>query len=182
MIITAFVQYVNVHKDEQLSWKGQLCLLLYVACHIVSRITATCALFATPEEFELPEDNPVMPHYVAGTIGILLLLGQIILVYIYKHRKIKEFREASISERVVHVLANTLVVIPFRPSLKRHENEINNKIGSSEIEMKNDETNEENITIPNCKRDLYENVTLQRKLEPFEKKSKNVGGRILLEN
>ena len=98
MIVTAFVQYVNVHKDEQLSWKGQLCLLLYVACHVVSRITATCALFATPEEFELPEDNPVMPHWVAGTLGIILLLGQIVLIYIYKHKKINEFKEATIIE------------------------------------------------------------------------------------
>ena len=169
-INTAFVQYVNVHKDEQLSWKGQLCLLLYVACHIVSRITATCALFATPEEFELPEDNPVMPHYVAGIIGILLLLGQIVLIYIYKHRKIREFKEASISERVVHVLTNTLVVIPFRPSLKIHDKKIQNKISSSEIEKNSDETNKENITSPDCKRNLYEKVTLQRKLEPFEEK------------
>ena len=45
MILTALVQYVDVHKDEQLSIKGQTCLLAYFACHMIARITATVAIF-----------------------------------------------------------------------------------------------------------------------------------------
>ena len=118
MILTALVQYVNVHKDEQLSIKGQICLMAYFACHSISRITATAAIFAKPRQLERPEDSPVVPHLAAGIIGIILFTGQIILIYVYKYQHINAFRETSITEKIVHVLANTLCVIPFRPGIQ----------------------------------------------------------------
>ena len=171
MMATAFVQYVNVHKDEQLLLKGQICLFMYVACHLVTRITATAALFAAPEEFEIPGDGPVMPHFVAGTIGVILLFGQIVLIYFYKHKTISEFKEASLSERIVHVLANTLVVIPFRPAI-----EINDLENKKEFDSLKNQDEDTNINDQNDDRlaskcgSVYEKTTLGRNLEPLEEK------------
>ena len=169
MILTALVQYVDVHKDEQLSIKGQTCLLAYFACHVITRITATVAIFAKPVELERPEDSPVVPHIAAGIIGIILFIGQIVLIYWYKYRRISSFRKASLSEQIIHVLTNTLVVIPFRSGIRYDDTkETERKDESSNEECKPDSTGEFGVDINDTGDSIDYKVTLERELDDLE--------------
>jgi hypothetical protein len=140
---------------------------LYIASHLITRITATAAIFSKPAEKELMQDQErnIIVHIATSIAGIALFTIQIIVIYWYKHRAIKEFRDATVSERIIHVLANTLVVIPFRPGLKLNDVEKSEKLDIFKNQTQNVEVNSENKD--ECKSNCSEinhNVTLKRKL------------------
>ena len=132
---------------------------------MIARITATVAIFAKPVQLERPEDSPVVPHIAAGIIGIILFAGQIVLIYWYEHQRICSFRKASISEQVIHVLANTLVVIPFRPGIRYYGNKEREEISSNK-ECTSDITGESEVD--DGEDSTESKVTLKRELDDLE--------------
>ena len=116
MTIFSLVNYVNVHKDEQMTWSSKLCLAIYFACHLVTRITLASALYVTPHLEEHLDDSKFISKMPASIFGVIFFFFHFLLIYWYKHQKIDEFQKADTLEKFIHVLVNTLVVIPFRPS------------------------------------------------------------------
>ena len=116
MIITALVKYVNVYKDEQMIWSSKLCLAIYFSCHLVTRITLAAALYVTPHLEEHDGEDKLISRMPASIFGVIFFFFHFLIIYWYKYQKIEEFREADLTEKLIHVLVNTLVVVPFRPT------------------------------------------------------------------
>ena len=81
----------------------------------------------------------------ASILCFLFFIIQFFTIFVFKYKLIKEFKEACVEDQLVHVLANTLVVIPFmtwdavkppklptEPSLihKQIQNQIRMRMGS----------------------------------------------------
>ena len=49
----------------------------------------------------------------AAILSLFFAIATFVIIFIFKYCFIKEFRKARIQDQLVHVLANTLVVIPF---------------------------------------------------------------------
>ena len=56
---------------------------------------------------------PVISLLPASIICITFFIIQFFAIYAFKHFYVPEFKQARIEDRLVHVLANTLVVIPY---------------------------------------------------------------------
>ena len=61
----------------------------------------------------LGHQEPVISILPASVIGLMLFLVHFFVIYWYKIIWIPQFSEASLIDQFVHVLANTIVVIPF---------------------------------------------------------------------
>ena len=115
MLLTALARYVYQCKSENISKIGQCCLGLYFFSHLVTRLTLTIAIFATAEAKPDENNSPKISKLPASIITTVLFVLHFGIIYWYKLTFIREFREKNndLVERVIHVLANTLVVIPF---------------------------------------------------------------------
>merc|ERR1719414_608319 len=96
MIITAIARYVYQNKNSNMSLKGQVCYGLSIAILSTSQ-------------------NPNAPVSFAPACALCLLfcIIQVLAVYLYKFFTIPEFKKESLEHQIVHVLANTIVVIPY---------------------------------------------------------------------
>ena len=116
MLLTALARYVYQCKSENISKIGQCCLGLYFLCHLVAKLTLTISIFATSEDRSDDENKkPTISKLPASIIISSLCILHLGVIYLYNHNFIREFRNSKndLVERVIHVLANTLVVIPF---------------------------------------------------------------------
>merc|ERR1712223_441952 len=112
MLLTALERYVYQSKSKNISKCGQLILVLYFLCHVITRLTNTIAIYTTAEYIK-EINNPIVTRYTAAMILSVIFMIHYGAIYYYKST-IQEFRErTNIIERLVHVLANTVVVIPF---------------------------------------------------------------------
>jgi hypothetical protein len=94
---------------------GQFVLGLYFLCHLVARLILTIAIYATAEATPGAINSPTISKLPASILITILCGLHFGIIYSYKYYFIREFRENNndIIERIIHVLANTLVVIPF---------------------------------------------------------------------
>ena len=58
-------------------------------------------------------DTATVTSTAATFLYMFFAIATFVIIYIFKFYVIKEFRNARIQDQLVHVLANTLVVIPF---------------------------------------------------------------------
>ena len=111
MILTALSRYVYHSKGQNMTVKGQVCLSLYFLFMIASRLTLFVALFSTSEARE-GEELPIT-LLAAAFIAIPLISVHFVIIWIYKWKYVPEFRMSNVVEQFVHVLVNTLLVVPF---------------------------------------------------------------------
>lgn len=116
MMATSLVKYVNVYKDEQMYWGGQVFLFLYFTSHLITRITLAAAIYVTPHLVSNSANDLLISRIPASIFGVMFFVVHFFVIYWYKHQKIESFRKAPKLERLIHVLVNTLVVVPFRTS------------------------------------------------------------------
>ena len=57
--------------------------------------------------------SPPVSSPVAAILSLFFAIATFVIIYAFKYYFIKEFRNARIQDQLIHVLANTLVVIPF---------------------------------------------------------------------
>ena len=108
MIITAIARYVFQCKNSNMSLFGQGFYGLYIFMHLIMRLTVPVAILATAEN-----PNATLTFLPACLLCLSFFTIQFVIIYIYKFHQIPEFRDSPFEERLVHVLANTIVVIPF---------------------------------------------------------------------
>ncbi len=121
MVISALARYVFQCKNKNMTLAGQFVLGIYFACHVVARMTVTIAFFSTAEmpsvieaagESE-DETSPAISLLPAAIICTVFFVIQFVAIYLFKYIMVPEFRKADTVDQMVHVLANTLVVIPY---------------------------------------------------------------------
>ena len=91
-----------------MSLKGQVCYGLYIVMHLIMRITVPIAILSTSQNSNAP-----VSFAPACALCLLFCIIQVLAVYLYKFFTIPEFRKESLEHQIVHVLANTIVVIPY---------------------------------------------------------------------
>lgn len=111
MIISAFVRYVYQCKNLNLVFGGKLFLTLYFACHVIARLIMYIALLATSSKTKF--SDPPIPIRQATIIGAVIFFLHYVLIFWFKMMYVSNFKKANIIERSIHVLVNTVVVIPF---------------------------------------------------------------------
>ena len=50
------------------------------------------------------EDSPTIPKVYACILGIVFVLAQLALIFLYKYKFVEEFKKADLCEKVIHVL------------------------------------------------------------------------------
>lgn len=105
IIISALLRYVNQCKGTYLSCTGKVFLLLYFGCHLTARVALFLGMTVTAQN-----TGNLFPVTLIATC---LFLFHAIIIYYFKWRFVKCFKESRLVERVVHVLANTIVAIPY---------------------------------------------------------------------
>jgi hypothetical protein len=115
MVISALARYVYQCKNSNMTIAGQCCFSVYIACHLIARMTVSIALFSTAEMPVSAETGaaPVVSLLWATLICIAFFIVQAVAIYAFKYIAIDEFKRAPIEDQLIHVLVNTLVVIPF---------------------------------------------------------------------
>ena len=113
MMTTSIVKYVNVTKDDQMGKSSRLFLFLYIACHLITRITLAAAIYVTPHLASNSENTILISKVPATIFGVTFFLAHFFLIFWYKFSKIEAFRNAKKLEQLIHVLVNTLVIVPF---------------------------------------------------------------------
>jgi hypothetical protein len=114
MLVTALTRYVYQSKSRNLSRIGQMIIGLYFLCHVVTRLTTTIVIFATGHQRASQSKESGISYLSAVIITPILSILHFVVTYLYKYRYIREFREKNdIVERCIHVIANTVVVIPY---------------------------------------------------------------------
>ena len=116
MMTTALVKYVNVTKDDQMGKSSRLFLFLYIACHLITRITLAASIYVTPHLPSNSENTILISKIPAAIFGVSFFLAHFFLIFWYKFSKIEAFRNANKLEQLIHVLVNTLVIVPFHAS------------------------------------------------------------------
>jgi len=114
MVVTALARYVFHSKNSNMTITGQICFCVYIAAQMVARLTISLAFFSTAE---LPKEEdslyPVISLYPASIICIVIFVIHFLVIGCFKYLNVPEFMEGSDYDRFIHVLANTLVVIPY---------------------------------------------------------------------
>ncbi|XP_059084151.1 uncharacterized protein LOC131881331 [Tigriopus californicus] len=105
IIISALLRYVNQCKGTYLSRTGKVFLLLYFGCHLTARVALFLGMTITAQN-----TGTLFPVTLIATC---LFIFHAIIIYYFKWRFVKCFKESRFVERIVHVLANTIVAIPF---------------------------------------------------------------------
>lgn len=91
-----------------MSLKGQTCYGLFIVMHLINRITFPISILATSQN-----PNPAVSFVPASILCTFFSIIQFLAILIYKYFTIPEFKKEPIEHQVVHVLANTIVVIPY---------------------------------------------------------------------
>ena len=111
MIMSALARYVYHCKNCNMTIKGQIVYGVYIFSHLVARATVSIAMLSTAESVN--NEEPTISLMTAAILIFLFCVIQFFVIYAFKYFTIKEFKQSRIEEQLVHVLANTLVVIPF---------------------------------------------------------------------
>ena len=111
MIMSALARYVYHSKNCNMTIKGQIVYGIYIFSHLVARATVSIAMLSTSESVN--NEEPTFSVMTSAILIFVFCVIQFFVIYAFKYFTIKEFREIHIEEQLVHVLANTLVVIPF---------------------------------------------------------------------
>ena len=114
--------------------------------HLIMRITVPVAILATAEN-----PNAPLTFLPACILCLSFFVIQFVIIYIYKSYQIPEFRESRIEERIVHVLANTIVVIPFM-TWDQPEPDLNLAMTTEQIREINQRRMHRKFSVPNITR------------------------------
>ena len=109
MVVTALSRYLFHSKGQNMTLKGQWFIGLYFMCHLTTRVTVMVALFTTAEQ---GAEVKVTTMAAAG-ISLALLTLHFAFIWGYKWKFIEEFKRSDFVQKFVHVLVNTLLVVPF---------------------------------------------------------------------
>ena len=93
---------------------GQVCFGIYISAQMVTRVTVSLAFFSTAEMPKQGDEKaPAITLLPASILCIVIFVIHFFAIGIFKVLTIKEFRKisasSSIEDKLVHVLANTLV-------------------------------------------------------------------------
>ena len=96
------------------SFAGQVCFGIYIAAQMVTRMTVSLAFFSTAEMPRDPtEKGPIISLLPATIICTIIFFVHFFAIGLFKYLTIPEFKRisgrSSIEDKLVHVLANTLV-------------------------------------------------------------------------
>ena len=103
-----YFRYVFQSKNSNMSLKGQTCYGLFIVMHLINRITFPLSILATSQN-----PNPAVSFVPASILCTVFSIIQFLAIFIYKYFTIPEFKKEPIEHQVVHVLVNTIVVIPY---------------------------------------------------------------------
>ena len=91
-----------------MSLKGQTCYGLFIVMHLINRITFPISILATSQNA-----NPAVSFVPASILCTIFSIIQFLAIFLFKYLTIPEFKKEPLEHQVVHVLANTIVVIPY---------------------------------------------------------------------
>ena len=92
-----------------MSLKGQACYVLFIFMHLILQITNPIAILSTSMT-----DSSLVSYKQASILWSVFCIFQVFAIYLFKSLTIPEFKKEPIEHQVVHVLANTIAVIPFK--------------------------------------------------------------------
>ena len=92
-----------------MSLKGQACYVLFIFMHLILQITNPIAILSTSMK-----DSSLVSFKQASILWSVFCIFQVFAIYLFKYLTIPEFKKEPIEHQVVHVLANTIAVIPFK--------------------------------------------------------------------
>ena len=92
-----------------MSLKGQACYVLFILMHLILQITNPIAILSTSMK-----DSSLVSFKQASILWSVFCIFQVFAIYLFKYLTIPEFKKEPIEHQVVHVLANTIAVIPFK--------------------------------------------------------------------
>ena len=92
-----------------MSLKGQACYTLFIFMHLILQITNPIAILSTSMK-----DSSLVSFKQASILWSVFCIFQVFAIYLFKYLTIPEFKKEPIEHQVVHVLANTIAVIPFK--------------------------------------------------------------------
>ena len=137
-----------------MSLKGQTCYGLFIVMHLINRITFPISILATSQNA-----NPAVSFVPASILCAIFSIIQFLAIFLFKYLTIPEFKKEPLEHQVVHVLANTIVVIPYStwdhdepdPNLATNLEQIklNKKRKSSLPALLNHKTHQRNKSLDN---------------------------------
>ena len=106
---SSIYRYVYQNKTKNMTLKGQTCYGLFIIMHLTLQVTNPIALLSTSGN-----GNSLLTFKEAFVLWFVYCFFHLAVIYLFKYLTIPEFKKEPIQHQIVHVLANTIVVIPFK--------------------------------------------------------------------